>query len=1126
MRIHHPKSVAISAILSVLVGSIVPCLSQVPDPTFPLGITNGIGVSCVVGSNGVYSVVFLSPAWTFAGNLAQGLTGRAVNSGTDAIGAYSEITFNYTSAVPHSAGIRLYNNSPVVTFDDTTLAAGTNDLAFPRWVNYPTNLSHISFGENAFSTYSFNNLHGDSPWLFFQTNHDAFVTSAATNYLVASARSSGGAISYGINSSITQLPSGFSHRIILVAQNGINKIYSTWGNALLALTGKTPPANDAVVELNKLGYWTDNGASYYPYYNGTAPGIANTLLAVKDEYANKGVPISYMQLDSWWYKKGPSQVWNDPNNGFSLYEPDPYLFTNGLAAFQQELGLPLLLHNRWVYNNSPYITVSNYTASGIGTQQGVIIDPRFWTNIMDYITSIGGVTYEQDWLNFRGEASMNLNDPFAYLNNMAAAAAARGINLQYCMVQAPDYLQGTCYTNLMTIRTSQDDFTNIRWTEFLYGSRLAQAVGIWPWSDVYMSPETRNLLVSTLSAGPVGLGDALTTVNATNLLKSVRPDGIIVKPDVPLVPADETYVNDALGLGQPFIATTYTEHDGSRALYVFAYGENAGKLTNSFRPADFGITNNAYVYDYFAATGTVVNAGGAFSFTTTMPDDFNGGNYFVAAPLGPSGLALIGDTGKFVMLGKKRISQLTDNGTLSATIVFAPGESFVNLVGYSPTYPATVVSQGSGGLASYDLTTHLFTANVIPDGTGTAVIQFSSGGYPPSAPATPTGLTAAAQPDGQIKLSWLASSGANGYNLKRSQFSGGPYAIVSSGSLQTNYTDSGLSPDTTYYYVVSALNGGTESDHSLEASTTTSNAPSPIAVTYEAENATLSGPVIANAYPGFSGTGYADYQNNSNDYIEWTINTALASTCPLTWRYANGGAGNRPLRVSVNGVAIATNNFPATGGWANWAFAATNQVTLNAGNNSVRLTAIGSSGGNVDYLLAMIAGTNSPPTLAAISNRTIGVGQALTIVNTATDANLPAQTLAFGLLSAPPNAAIYANSGVLTWRPSVAQADTTNLFKVIVTDSGSPSMSATQSFAVAVSPLARPQLSASLVSSGRVALRVSGVSGPDYEIQSSTNLVDWSAVFKTYSPAVPFVWTNSNTALPMSFFRVLVGPPF
>jgi hypothetical protein len=724
--------------------------SPVPDATFPLAVTNALGVSVVVGSNGVYSVSFASPTWTFAGYLAQGLTGRTTNSGTDNIGAYSEITFNYTNAVQHAGGIRLYHNSPVVLFTDTRLAVGSNDLAFPRWITYPATQSHLSFG-NTFSPYNFTTLFDDNLWLFFETNHDTFIISAATNYMVASTLlKSDGSISCGINASIAQLPSGFTHRVILTAQNGINQSYSTWGGALLSLAGKNPPANDAAVELNTLGYWTDNGATYY--YNTNAPlGIEATLLALRDEFNNKGVPLGNVQLDSWFYPKGACQCWyNGNNNGIYLYVADPVLFPNGLAAFQQQLGLPLITHARWIDTVSPYRT--NYTMSG-----NVITDPAYWTNIMAYLKNAGVVTYEQDWLGVNGIPLMNLNDPPAYLNNMQAAAAANGINLQYCMVQGRDFLQGSVYTNLMTVRTSQDDFNTNRWTEFLFGSRIAQAMGIWPWSDVFMSSETRNLLLSTLSAGPVGVGDPLGAANAANLSKSVRRDGVIVKPDFPLVPVDDTYINDALHLNRPFVAMTRSDHDDSRALYVFAYGENAANLSAAFTPASFGISSNAYVYDYFAATGTVVNAGGAFNFTTTMPNGTNGGTYFIAVPVGPSGIAFLGDTNKFVTRGRKRIASFSDTGLLRATVAFAAGESNVTLCGYAPSSPYPLALVGSTNNLTYNAATHFFTLRVSPGNSGAATVAFSLAPVP--------SLNIAPGPAGQFQISWPAA--ALGYVLEK-----------------------------------------------------------------------------------------------------------------------------------------------------------------------------------------------------------------------------------------------------------------------------------------------------------------------------------------------------------------------
>ncbi len=124
----------------------------------------------------------------------------------------------------------------------------------------------------------------------------------------------------------------------------------------------------------------------------------------------------------------------------------------------------------------------------------------------------------------------------------------------------------------------------------------------------------------------------------------------------------------------------------------------------------------------------------------------------------------------------------------------------------------------------------------------------------------------------------------------------------------------------------------------------------PVNNTYEAENAALSGAVVANNRNGYSGTGFADYVNASGDYIEWTIDVPSAGNYVLEFRYANGGDTDRPLEIKVNGtVKESSHSFISTGGWTNWS---TTKITtaLNVGFNTIRTTATGSSGGNLDYL--------------------------------------------------------------------------------------------------------------------------------------------------------------------------------
>ncbi|MFO1477221.1 MAG: DUF1593 domain-containing protein [Verrucomicrobiota bacterium] len=89
--------------------------------------------------------------------------------------------------------------------------------------------------------------------------------------------------------------------------------------------------------------------------------------------------------------------------------------------------------------------------------------------------------------------------------------------------------------------------------------------------------------------------------------------------------------------------------------------------------------------------------------------------------------------------------------------------------------------------------------------------------------AAPAGLYATVVSSNQVNLNWNLSSNAVTYNVKRATVSGGPYSLVASNLTSNYYTDTGLSPSTTYYYVVSAVNG-TESGNSAEASASTGSA--------------------------------------------------------------------------------------------------------------------------------------------------------------------------------------------------------------------------------------------------------------------------------------------------------------
>ena len=95
----------------------------------------------------------------------------------------------------------------------------------------------------------------------------------------------------------------------------------------------------------------------------------------------------------------------------------------------------------------------------------------------------------------------------------------------------------------------------------------------------------------------------------------------------------------------------------------------------------------------------------------------------------------------------------------------------------------------------------------------------------PVAPAAPATVTATAASASVVNLSWTASSGATNYLVQRSLTSGGSYALVASGVTATNYTDTGLSGNTVYYYVIAAVNSGGQGTNSVQASAITLTPP-------------------------------------------------------------------------------------------------------------------------------------------------------------------------------------------------------------------------------------------------------------------------------------------------------------
>ena len=97
-------------------------------------------------------------------------------------------------------------------------------------------------------------------------------------------------------------------------------------------------------------------------------------------------------------------------------------------------------------------------------------------------------------------------------------------------------------------------------------------------------------------------------------------------------------------------------------------------------------------------------------------------------------------------------------------------------------------------------------------------------------PVAPTSLTGSVVSSTITKIAWNTGANARSYNLKRSTNSAGSFTTILGRTTSLSYQDTTLSPNTTYYYVVTSLNSAGESANSTVLPLTTQALVAPAAV--------------------------------------------------------------------------------------------------------------------------------------------------------------------------------------------------------------------------------------------------------------------------------------------------------
>jgi hypothetical protein len=176
--------------------------------------------------------------------------------------------------------------------------------------------------------------------------------------------------------------------------------------------------------------------------------------------------------------------------------------------------------------------------------------------------------------------------------------------------------------------------------------------------------------------------------------------------------------------------------------------------------------------------------------------------------------------------------------------------------------------------------------------------------------------------------------------------------------------------------------------------------------------------------------------------------------------------------------------------------------------------------------IVTVAAIHNGPSLPPLTNRTVTALTLLTVTNTAIDSDIPALVLTYELLNPPAGANIDTN-GIITWTPAQGQAPGTDTITTIVADSGTPSLSATNSFAVVVNsgtPPSGPSIQSITIDNGIATITWATIPGhTNYVLQYKDDLsiTNWNQSGPVTAGGTTGSMTNSIGGAPQRFYRVV-----
>ncbi len=589
--------------------------------------------------------------------------------------------------------------------------------SFPSFVNKNFNKKVFTYRNKIFCPPSRKIGATSAPVLFYDNDLNCFVLSPLDGFLnTLITEDKKNRLNCGIQGEIKELPKDFSQSYILLFDKGINQSLKRLGDILLKYNDSKRKDLYANIVTSYLGYWTDNGGYYY-YKTEKGMNYEDTMIAVKEYFDKKSIPIKYYNFDSWWYLKHTNKFFTTLFKplvrlmGGGLYgniirwEVDPKNFTTDLKTFYKEkFQKPLTAHSRRWDARSPYVKKYEFETY---KNHAVPLKKDFWQWLMKHAKESGIQVYEQDWMknqiNSMPILTQNLDAQENWLNSMATTAKENGIDIFYCMQMPGILLYSIKHSNINISRCSGD--YNHRWPltyRFIHSTQtniLFNAIGINSHPDVFHSRSMENVkirlfserypdfkcLYQILNAGVVAPGDRKENINWPLLQKTCRDDGLLLKPDKSLTANDLMFKKHK----KYYICDTFTKLNGLTWSYILASNIWPRRVKETFFTLeDLGFERNEYLlYDFYNSNVKRIKTNDLIEVGRLKRYDYK---YYIICPITSNGMALIGCPDKFVTCSNKLIIDLNSTENSMNISVENIKNTDVRLFVYSENKPASI----------------------------------------------------------------------------------------------------------------------------------------------------------------------------------------------------------------------------------------------------------------------------------------------------------------------------------------------------------------------------------------------------------------------------------------------------